>query len=96
MTVLWASVAEYGVMYNLFCWFMMAVGWYLQDFPGVIGLVIIPDFFMTFFWVYRTYNLRFSHLGAAINGDYCKKWNHKYEWILREPPADPNMACTHT
>jgi len=74
MSEIWASVAEYGLLYNLFLWLMMAIGWYLQDFCGVIGLVIIPDAFMTIYWVYRTYHIRYGHLGATINGDYCKGW----------------------
>lgn len=89
----WATVAEYGLLYNLFCWFMMAVGWFLQDFPGVIGMLIIPDFFITLFWAYRTYKLRYSHLGATIAGDYCKKWT-LFDFEARE--ADWNMACAHT
>lgn len=80
MSALWASVAEYGLMYNLFVWFMMAFGWYLQDFCGVIGLVIIPDFFMTMYWVYRTYNLRYGHLGSVIYGDYCKAWRPDFDY----------------
>jgi len=80
MSEIWASVAEYGFMYNLFLWLMMAVGWFLQDFPGIIGMVIIPDLFMNIFWLYRTYHIRFSHIGKVINGDYCKKYVEEFDY----------------
>lgn len=71
----WDNYILNAVYYGIGAFGVMGVAHWLQDLPGIIGLVVIPDLLYTPYYVYWLHFDRYGFAGTVTSGFHCYRTN---------------------
>jgi hypothetical protein len=82
-TVQWNNYTLNGIYYGIGAFVAMGVAHWLQDLPGIIGLVVIPDLLYTPYYIYWLHFDRYGFAGEVLAGHHCYRTNKVWvdKWV---------------